>query len=67
MFDDLEGALDRPRNLGRRVETRIVDDDDVVDEAWNALDRTANQLRLVVRRHHNGDSSTCKHERLAIA
>ena len=67
MFDDLEGAFDRPCNLGRRVQACIVDDDDVVHEARNALDGAANQLRLVVRRHDNGDSSTRKHERLAIA
>ena len=46
---------------------RIVYDDDVVDEEGNVLERSVDQLRLVVSRHHDRNSSTRKHERLAIA
>ena len=44
--------------LHRRVYARIVDDDDVVDKARNVLERAAYQLRLVVGRHYDRDSST---------
>ncbi len=61
VLDQLDWALDSSRNLRRRVFACIVDDDDVVDEPGNVLERGANQLRLVVGRHHNGDSSTREH------
>jgi len=62
VLDQLDRALDGSRDRRRRVFAPVVDDDDVVDESRNVLERGANQLRLVVGRHHDGDSSTCKHE-----
>ena len=61
MLDQDDGPRERPDDLGGGVETRIVDHDDVIHEARNAVERSRDQLRFIVRRHHDGDSSICKH------
>ena len=64
MLDQLDGPRERADDLDGGVEACIVDHDHVIHEARNALERSRDQPRFIVRRHHDGDSLTGKHRLL---
>ena len=60
--DDLDTrVVGRARTLGCRIGRGVVDDEDPVDEAGNALNSGCDQLLFVVRRHDDGNALTLEH------
>jgi hypothetical protein len=61
VLDELDSARAFERNRPCIVGARVIDDDDAVHEARNALERRTDQLCLVVGRHDDSDSLTFQH------
>lgn len=61
MRDELEATRARTCCMGRAIRAPVVYDDDLVDVRRNRLESGADELCLVVSRHHRGDRSAFQH------